>query len=51
MSPPPKVAGTPMKPAVGQTMTAKVEFQNDDRLPPPGTTLTRDYKKQTYQAK
>ena len=32
-----------------RTKTMKIELKSDDRLPPPGTTLTRKYKGQVYQ--
>jgi hypothetical protein len=54
MTPPPEgSASRDAKPqdAESRTKTVKVDMQVDDRLPPPGTTLNREYKGQTYQVK
>ncbi len=37
--------------ATGQTRTKDVRFEADDRLPPPGTVLTREYKGESIQVK
>lgn len=37
--------------SVDRTKTVKITMSSDDRLPPPGTTLTRKYKGQMYQVK
>jgi hypothetical protein len=39
----------PATPAPERTQTRTLRFQQDDRLPPPGTILTRKYKGQTLQ--
>jgi hypothetical protein len=39
------------EPAPERTTTQAVRFQSDDRLPPPGTTITRKYKGETLQVK
>jgi hypothetical protein len=39
------------EPAPERTTTQAVRFQSDERLPPPGTTITRKYKGQTLQVK
>jgi hypothetical protein len=56
MTPPPEgssaaAATATLRPArTGErTKTVKVDMPVDDRLPPPGTTLTRKYKGQMYQ--
>lgn len=46
---PPKIR--PVKESVDCTKTIAVRFQCDDRLPMPGTILTRQYKQETVQVK
>src|SRR5262249_29859843 len=48
---PPAAMTTTTEPAPERTTTQAVRFQSDDRLPPPGTTITRKYKGQTLQLK
>jgi hypothetical protein len=38
-------------PAAGQTVTEVLKFDNDNRLPPPGSVLTRIYKGEALQVK
>jgi hypothetical protein len=38
-------------PAAGQTVTEVLKFDNDNRLPPPGSVLTRTYKGEALQVK
>mgnify|MGYP001308335357 CR=1 FL=1 len=47
---PPKVKPTTPAPAT-RTKTSAVPTTHDDRLPPPGTIITRDYKGHTLQIK
>src|ERR1700722_6214992 len=47
MSPPEEMVA--VVPAAGRTATKAVRFQQDNRLPPPGTILTRPYKGQVLQ--
>jgi hypothetical protein len=47
----PPTTETMVEPAPERTTTQAVRFQSDDRLPPPGTTITRKYKGQTLQVK
>lgn len=57
MTPPPE--GSPVREVAKlrttgsdeRTKTVKVDVSSDDRLPPPGTTLTRKYKGQMYQVR
>jgi hypothetical protein len=44
---PPRVKDAPAAP--GRTHAAAARFQDDGRLPPPGTVLTRPYKGETLQ--
>ena len=46
---PPATKGSPAE--ANQTRTRDVRFEADDRLPPPGTVLTRKYKGQDIQVK
>ena len=48
MSPPRLPAGDAPE---ERTATSTVRFQHDDRLPPPGTVLTRKYRGQTLQVR
>jgi hypothetical protein len=45
---PPRVRNTPQA-APERTETAVLQFKPDDRLPPPGTVLTREYKGASVQ--
>lgn len=47
---PPKAKPASPTPAT-RTKTAALATKGDDRLPPPGTIITRDYKGQTLQVK
>jgi hypothetical protein len=49
MSPPREAAVAATAPATERTATKAVRFQQDDRLPPPGTIITRKYKGQVLQ--
>lgn len=54
MTPPPEelsTQGAVPEQVAGRTKTVKVAMPTDDRLPPPGSTLTREYKGQAYQVK
>jgi Protein of unknown function (DUF2924) len=46
---PPKAPTNP--PAPERTMTEVLKFETDDRLPPPGTVITRPYKGDELQVK
>jgi hypothetical protein len=47
---PPAAKAAPVE-AEGMTRTRSLRFQPDDRLPPPGTVLTRRYKGEVLQVK
>ena len=47
---PPKAKPTSLTPG-SRTTIASLAMKSDDRLPPPGTIITRDYKGQTFQIK
>jgi hypothetical protein len=49
MSPPRETAGAAAAPAPERTATKPLRLQQDDRLPPPGTVITRRYKGQVLQ--
>jgi Protein of unknown function (DUF2924) len=48
---PPTLKVAPETREGGQSRTRDVRFEADDRLPPPGTVLTRQYKGQSIQVK
>jgi hypothetical protein len=48
MSPPRSPADPP---EAGQTLTEVLKFESDNRLPPPGSVLTRTYKGENLQVK
>jgi len=47
LSPPPAAAAA----APERTLTAVLPLRGDDRLPPPGSVITRDYKGETLQVR